>query len=407
MTYLNNNQFFKKKETFVLIFLVLLSVLIRIPIIFIFGDTNLDWEWGQLVNNLIAYDTLSYKKFDDFLLPNLYMPPLYAYYLYLFSFLNLELHNYINVVLFSQALLAAVSVAIFYKINKIFFSQKVSFYSSLIFSFFPIHAYACSQISSISLQIFLLLAFFYFFFQLNKKKDFLTTFTFSLISGLLILLRGEFILILIISILYLFIFFKVNLKNILIIIIISLITISPYLIRNILIFEEITITKSFGFNLWKGNNINSGVEGSEFMNEKLKEKIDAVYKNKLFRINVDKIFMKEAIKNISDAPRKYFTLYIKKIISFIFIDVDSTQPNYYNPLHYLPLLLIGITSLIGIILSDKKSSKMNYLILIFFLNILIFSSFFILPRYKLAILPLQLIFTNIFILNIKKYFIKS
>jgi len=336
MTYLNNNQFFKKKETFVLIFLVLLSVLIRIPIIFIFGDINLDWEWGQLVNNLIAHDTLSYRKFDDFLLPNLFMPPLYAYYLYLFSFLNLELHNYINVVLFSQALLAAVSVAIFYKINKIFFSQKVSFYSSLIFSFFPIHAYACSQISSISLQTFFLLSFFYFFFQLNKKKDFLTTFTFSLISGLLILLRGEFILILIISILYLFIFFKVNLKNILIIIIISLITISPYLIRNILIFEEITITKSFGFNLWKGNNINSGVEGSEFMNKKLKEKIDAVYKNKLFRINMDKIFMEEAIKNISDSPIKYFTLYIKKIISFIFIDVDSTQPNYYNPLHYLP-----------------------------------------------------------------------
>jgi len=407
MTYLNNNQFFKKRETFVLIFLVLLSVLIRIPIIFIFGDTNLDWEWRQLVNNFIEHDTLSYRKFDDFLLPNLFMPPLYAYYLYLFSFLNLELHNYINVVLFSQALLAAVSVAIFYKINKIFFSQKVSFYSSLIFSFFPIHAYACSQISSISLQTFFLLSFFYFFFQLNKKKDFLTTFTFSLISGLLILLRGEFILILIISILYLFIFFKVNLKNILIIIIISLITISPYLIRNILIFEEITITKSFGFNLWKGNNINSGVEGSEFMNEKLKEKIDAVYKDKFFRINMDKIFMEEAIKNISDAPKKYFTLYIKKIISFIFIDIDSTQPNYYNPLHYLPLLLIGITSLIGIILSDKKSSKMNYLILIFFLHILIFSSFFILPRYKLAILPLQLIFTNIFILNIKKYFIKS
>ena len=407
MTYLNNNQFFKKRETFVLIFLVLLSVLIRIPIIFIFGDTNLDWEWRQLVNNFIEHDTLSYRKFDDFLLPNLFMPPLYAYYLYLFSFLNLELHNYINVVLFSQALLAAVSVAIFYKINKIFFSQKVSFYSSLIFSFFPIHAYACSQISSISLQTFFLLSFFYFFFQLNKKKDFLTTFTFSLISGLLILLRGEFILILIISILYLFIFFKVNLKNILIIIIISLITISPYLIRNILIFEEITITKSFGFNLWKGNNINSGVEGSEFMNEKLKKKIDAVYKDKFFRINMDKIFMEEAIKNISDAPRKYFTLYIKKIISFIFIDIDSTQPNYYNPLHYLPLLLIGITSLIGIILSDKKSSKMNYLILIFFLHILIFSSFFILPRYKLAILPLQLIFTNIFILNIKKYFIKS
>jgi len=197
------------------------------------------------------------------------------------------------------------------------------------------------------------------------------------------------------------------LKNIFIIILISFITISPYLIRNILIFDEIVITKSFGFNLWKGNNSNAGVEGSEFMNEKLKEKINAIYKDKFLTINTDKIFMDEAIKNISESPTKYFYSYIKKIISFIFIDINSTQTNYYNHLHYLPLLVVGVTSLIGIALSDKKSSKMNYLILIFLFNILIFSSFFILPRYKLAILPLQLIFTNIFINNIKNHFIKS
>jgi len=407
MMYLNNNQFFKKKEIFVLIFLVLISVLIRIPIIFIFGDTSLDWEWGLLVNNLIDHRTLSYQKFDDFLLPNLFMPPLYAYYLYLFSFLNLELYNYINVILFSQAFLAAGSVVVFYKINKIFFSQKMSFYCSLVFSFFPLNAYACSQISSISLQTFFLLLFFYFFFKLTNKINLLTIFLFSFISGLLILLRGEFILILVFSILYLFIFFKIKFKNIFIIILVSLITISPYLVRNILVFDKITITKSLGFNLWKGNNINSGVEGSEFMNEELKEKIHAFDKDKLFRINIDKVFMDEAINNITNAPEKYFILFIKKIISFIFIDINSSYPNYYNLLHYLPLFLIGTMSLVGIILSDKKSSKMNYLILIYFLNILIFSSFFILPRYKLAILPLQLIFTNIFINNIKNYFIKS
>ena len=72
MMYLNNNQFFKKKEKFLLVFLLLLSVSIRIPVIFIFGDTSLEWEWGPLVNNLITYGILSYKKFDDFLLPNLF-----------------------------------------------------------------------------------------------------------------------------------------------------------------------------------------------------------------------------------------------------------------------------------------------------------------------------------------------
>ena len=338
MMNLNNNQFFKKNKKLTLIFLVLTSVSIRIPIIFIFGDDNLQGEWRQLVNNLIAHGTLSYQKFDDFLLPNLFMPPLYAYYLYLFSFLNLELQSYINVILFSQVFLATSSVIIFYEINKIFFSQKISFYSSIVFSFFPIHVYACSQISSISLQTFFLLLFFYLFFQLSKKADFLSILIFSFVSGLLILLRGEFIVILFFSIFYLFIFFKIKLKNIILIMLISIITISPYLTRNILTFDKITITKSFGFNLWKGNNINSGVEGSEFMDETLKEKVNSVYKDKFFRINLDKIYMKEAIDNIKNDQEKYLISYFKKILAFLFIDNNSTQPNYYNPFHYLPLL---------------------------------------------------------------------
>ena len=100
-------------------------------------------------------------------------------------------------------------------------------------------------------------------------------------------------------------------------------------------------------------------------------------------------------------------LFIKKFISFIFIDINSSNPNYYNPLHYLPLLILSITSIIGIMMSDKKSNKLNILIILFFANIAIFSCFFILPRYKLVIIPLQIIFTNIFIDFIRKKFCES
>ena len=91
-------------------------------------------------------------------------------------------------------------------------------------------------------------------------------------------------------------------------------------------------------------------------------------------------------------------------ISLLFIDVNSSNSNYYKPLHYVPVLILSITSLVGIILSDKKSNKLNYLILIFFVTIIIFSIFFILPRYKLAIIPMQIIFTNILIDYIIKRF---
>ena len=303
------------------------------------------------------------------------MPPLYAYYIYIFSFFGLESQNYVLLVLFSQVLLASISVAVFYKINTLFFSKKLSFYSSLLYSLFPLHLYACGQISSISLQTFLLILFFYFFFQVVKKKNFLSIALFSFITGLLILLRGEFRIISILSILYLFLFFKIPIKKVLLIFLITLVTISPYLIRNYLIFGKITIVETSGYNLWKGNHPNamknSRVEGAEMVDENLQKLNDAIPRNKFYRINRDKLFLDQAIKNITKEPIEYLIFFVKKVISFLFIIIGSMDPKYWNPLHYLPVLLLGITSLIGIVLSDKKSYKFNYLIFVFFLNIFI------------------------------------
>ena len=223
----------------------------------------------------------------------------------------------------------------------------------------------------------------------------------------MILSRGEFIAIFLLSLLLLVFFFKIHFKKIFLIFFITLITVSPYLIRNIIVFEKITITKSFGYNLWKGNNPNSIVEGYPQIHEELQKKIDLINKDNQYGINFDNIFLEEAKKNIAENPIKYLSLYFKKFISFLFIDINSSITNYYNPLHYLPVLLLGITSIIGIILSDKKSNKMNFLIIVFFVNIAIFSCFFILPRYKLVIIPLQIIFTNIFIDFIRKKFFYS
>ena len=116
--YLHNYQHLKNKETYLLIFLFLFSFLIRIPGIFIFGDTRLENEWGIIVNNLTDYGKLSLRNFGDFFVPNLFMPPLYVFYLYFFKVFNFGNELYIQVVLFSQIILSSFSVVIFYNINK-------------------------------------------------------------------------------------------------------------------------------------------------------------------------------------------------------------------------------------------------------------------------------------------------
>ena len=396
--FLKNYQHLKKKEIFTVVFLLLISFFARIPIIIIFGDENIDHEWDSLVYNLINNGKLVWQTFDNgFLLPNSWMPPLYAYYLYFFSIFGLDNQNYIFLVLYSQALIAALSIILFYQLNKLFFSKKTSFYSAVVFSLFPLYLYACTQISSISLQVFLTVAFLYLFFLTKRNFFFYYIVLFSFTSGLLILLRGEFWFIYLLSIIYLYLFLKIPLKKILLIFLITAITISPYLIRNFLIFEKVTVINSFGYNLWKGSHPyaikNKIVAGSTLTNVDLMKKLDSIKIDKFYRAHWDKVFLNEALKNIKSDPVAHFIFYINKAISFVLIDFKSSDPKYWHPLHYIPLLLFGAGSILGFILSNKKSKELNYLIFIFFINIAIFSTVSILPRYKLVILPIQIIFT--------------
>ena len=108
-----------------------------------------------------------------------------------------------------------------------------------------------------------------------------------------------------------------NLKNIMIIILLTTVVISPYLIRNIILVDKITITKSIGYNLWKGNNPDSNVEGNPKFDFDLKQEVNKISRDSHYDIHVDKVFEKEGLKNIRSNPVRYFSLYLKKILSFL------------------------------------------------------------------------------------------
>ena len=76
----------------------------------------------------------------------------------------------------------------------------------------------------------------------------------------------------------------------------------------------------------------------------------------------------------------------------MFFDLSATYPNYYSPMHIIPKVLIALSSFIGIILAFRLSvSISNYIILFYLANIGLFSIFFILPRYSLSLLTIQII----------------
>ena len=385
--------------------IIIAAFITRIPVIHFFGDTRLENEWLILLNNLTNHGKFAFRNFDNFYIPNLYMPPLYAYFLYIFKLINLSNENYINLILYLQAILASISLVPFYFICKKFFSDNLSLFLTILFCFFPSYLYACGQISSITLYVFLIVFFIFFLLNIPNETNYKFSFYLGLATGLSILLRGEFILIFAFCLIYLFFFYKnVNLKKIILTSFITLLVLSPYLYRNISELNTFSITKSIGFNLWKGNNPNSNVEGDltrhvgdsgpiGFEGD-LKEKITDLPVDKYFDINLDNLFLDESIKNIKNEPGRYLVLYIKKFISFLFIDLNSTIKNYYHPLHLIPLIIISFSSFIGMLISLGNSKNLNLIVMLYLSYIFIFSFFFILPRYNLIILPMQILLTG-------------
>ena len=131
----------------------------------------------------------------------------------------------------------------------------------------------------------------------------------GILSGILLLTRRDFILILIFSLLYSFFFLKIDLKKIACIFLVSLLTISPYLIRNFLAFDRIIIHSGLGYNTWKAYNPNAKVEGYYKPSIELKTKLNKINKDIYYRINEDKVYLNQAKTYISEDPHKYIKLF--------------------------------------------------------------------------------------------------
>ena len=392
------------------VFLITTAVLLRVIAIIIYGDIEIDQEWGIMLQNLEENKILSVRQVDGIPVPNIFMPPLYPLFLYSVKIFFDSSVFFLAFIKAVQLLFSLISIFLIYKILIEFYSKNISIIGTFIFSFFPLNVYAVSQISSITLQILLLNIFLLSFIKTFKKaNDIKNLLMFSISSGLLILLRGEFFIFVILSLIYLFLHQR-NIKKIFLILLFTLLVVSPYIIRNYNIFGVITVTKSAGYNLLKGNNPLSKVEGvgmfripGEIVPEvkiKLKEleSLGPIKKHDLIK---DKILLDQAIKFIEDDPHRYIVLYFKKALSFIFIDINSTYPNYYSILNIIPKILLSITTIIGIfMLLRLKINLFNYFIFYYLANIGLFSFFFILPRYNLSLLSIQIII-SLYIL--KKY----
>ena len=397
---------FKNKNEINLI--LFFSTIFGIISIYFFGDSYLDNEWGNMLSILERENILSIRRVQGEYVPNIFMPPFYPLFLFVLKKFLFG-HDILLITLqFIQLFLFLLAIIVFNKTLASLFSRNLSSFGTLIFAFYPLNIYSVGQTSSVTIQVFFITCIFYSFIKIYETYSFKNIVFFSISSGLLMLLRGEFFLFYFLSLAYLFLKSK-NYKTVILSVLITLLTVSPYLWRNYKVFDLITITKSSGFNLLKGNNPLSIVEGTPLSAEAyeimdavpgLEDEINNLGPTKDYDLIIDKIFLHKALDFIEKDPKRYIALYGKKFLSFAFIDITSTYPNYYSFLHIIPKIILSITTLLSIILLFRFQINItNFFILYYISNIGLFSFFFILPRYSLSLLPVQIILS---ILLIKK-----
>ena len=382
-----------------LILLILTSL--KIILSFYLGDHVIVEEWAILRDNLIEKNIFSYHYINGENIPSVYMPPLYAYFVYYISILNFNEFVTVKIILIFQCILSGISIIYFFKILKKFFNEKISLYFSLIYFLYPLNFYSATQISSVSIQVSLFIFFLYFYLKAVNHTDF---FLLGLFSGLMTLIRGEFWLLLII--LFLFKIFKKNFSpnNFCITLISIFIIITPYLIRNYINFNQIILTKSSGYNLWRGNSKTFNINGehqdtkqiTDFKFELQKKLIERNQLNK-YEILIDEYYLSVAQENILKEPTKYLIHYFKKAFAFIFFNPFSNYPNYYNPLVFIPEIIISIIAAIGFFRNLFSTQRNLEIILITMYYLSLIPIFFVLPRYKLFVLPLYFIFAAYFL----------
>ncbi len=410
-------------KNFSIFHIITISFIARAITTYFFADENLTNEWAIIIHNyeltgvfgfyVLENNTFVSPKFaevEDIVLPTAFMPPLYLYFILFLKKLSFGLLNLPFFVIISQIFISLLTIYIFYKLIRQFEDKKFSIIITLIFSLFPLNVWVVSQISSITMQIFLTVSFFFLIVRFQQTNRFKFLFFFSVVSALLILTRGEFLLFYFLTIFYFFIVIRKKFSSIFVSLVITILLISPYLYKNYKIFNELTLTKSFGYNLLKGNNPNFKVDGDASFNLKIledqfKNTSSSIKPNNEFEIQLDDIYKEKAINYIKSEPNKYIVFYFKKVISFLFIDIKSTYPNYYNVFHVLPKLILSILTLAGCFYLIKKKGIYQYLVIYYFCNIFLFSVFFILPRYSLILLPIQILISMVVIKKFLRKFI--
>lgn|GEM_PF-2524419 len=397
--------------------LFILTILIRIPVVFLSGDKVLEHEFNVLVYNMRAGNGYTFFVVDQDsmisqnitfdpiqTMPTATIPPLYPLFLaamYEIAGDTVRTVQWIEIV---QVMLSGVICILLYSIVRIKFNQQIALISGLLFAIFPVLVYLPGQISAANIYIFLNCLLLYCLFRGEQKHHTLSFLIAGMVFGLLVLSRAQ-------TIIYLpFILFWIGFivkkhvwQRVLSFMILTMVVLAPWVYRNYRVFNTfVPLTTQGGYNLWQGQNPDASGTRSQYtdppfhIRAEVEEEIKSLPATYAYELALQDIYMREAVAFIKNDPGRVVILGLRKCVFYWghYWGINFTYPGAQSPLYWLPWFIMLPFFLTGLVQSFRARKKYFLFYIYFIVATLTVMTFFVIPRYRLFILPLVFPFAS-------------
>lgn len=359
---------------------------------YIIQESIIHNENFQIATHIVNGEGYSHT-YGGILRPTSMMPPLYPYFLSLFLYLCRDTSSAFLVVSVVQSLIVSLAIFPLYAISNTIFNKKVAIMSSLLFIFYPIFIIQVLVIHQLNFEILCSCLLVYLLLRIKNNFASKEAIYLGIMLGISTLVNPVFFSFL--PVIAIWSYFtcpnipkRKIVKSLFVIFIISFLIISPWTIRNYNVYGEFVFMKSTGAYLYRGNNPDYTETG--FPSQKLPEidnKTSYPHDHPYYGKKIKKMTLEYMVNN----PIITVKQFLQKFYDFWwFPKIAPEQTPIIRRITYLPLLLLGI---FGIIITMRRFKEVSALYIPLISFSFSYSIFFVLPRFRIPILPIFFIFS--------------
>ena len=377
-----------KKELIFLLVIFCFAFLLRFAYCLLFQDNILYIEQN------IFGDTQSYANLARSILDgrglngSAFRPPVYPVFLAGVYFLFGEGYWPLRVI---QIIISSFTCMLVYLLGKNCLDHRTGLIAACINSIYPFFIFFSAFTLTETLYILLLVASVFLLSRTVEQPQKHRLLASGILLGLTVLCRPSTIIFLVFlfgGLIFSPIWSGSKVKNIAILFLLAILTISPWSIRNYLTFRQfVPLTTMGGHTFWEGNNPQATGGPCHYWPEGI---------DNLSEVERDRYLTKATLKVIRENPSHFLKLMGIKFVRFWNIlpnyeGFSSLKYNLVSMLSYGPILLTGLG---GMILTRKRWIKLLILYLLIFSFTLTYMLFVGSIRYRTPIMPFFIIFSG-------------